>query len=245
MGAGGAMNEIWYYAEGDETRGPIAFDQLIRILSQLPTPKGVLVWREGFKDWTAAENVREIIEKLIRPPPLRPRSPAAAPAETAVDDTIARYKSQDTPANAEPAGIGGWLGLLAFGLVAGTLKSVVKAGQLWSSADMSTAFRKFPAFANGALMLDLGYLLLFILAIGLFFNKSRKFPPLFIFALITSIVIPLLVVVWAILTLPSSFEIAQLFGHEEIAQIVVGLIGAALWIPYILKSKRVANTFVN
>jgi GYF domain 2 len=68
------MSEFWYYAEGNETRGPITFDQLIKILSRLPTPKGVLVWREGLADWTAAENLREIAEKLIRPPPL-PRLP--------------------------------------------------------------------------------------------------------------------------------------------------------------------------
>lgn len=74
------MNKFWYYAEGDETRGPITFDQLVSILSQLPTPRGVLVWREGFNDWTAAENVREIVERLIRPPPLKPRPSVAASA---------------------------------------------------------------------------------------------------------------------------------------------------------------------
>jgi hypothetical protein len=74
------MTDFWYYAEGDETRGPIPFDQLIKLLSQLPTPKGVLVWREGFAKWTAAENVREIAEKLIRPPPL-PKSSGTPRAE--------------------------------------------------------------------------------------------------------------------------------------------------------------------
>ena len=73
------MNGFWYYAEGRETRGPITFDQLIALLSQLPTPRGVLVWRDGFTDWTEAENVREIAEKLIRPPPLRRRSSAIPP----------------------------------------------------------------------------------------------------------------------------------------------------------------------
>jgi hypothetical protein len=92
------MSEFWYYAEGDETRGPIAFDQLIKILSQQPTSRGVLVWREGFADWTAAGNVCEIVEKLIRPPPLRPRSSETASAAgqldnpaDGVDDTVARY----------------------------------------------------------------------------------------------------------------------------------------------------------
>src|ERR1700675_1452300 len=94
------MSEFWYYAEGDETRGPIAFDQLIKLLSQLRTPGGVLVWREGFNDWQATENVREIVEKLIRPPPLRPRSSFTTPAitetitEAAVEDTVAPYQQQ-------------------------------------------------------------------------------------------------------------------------------------------------------
>jgi hypothetical protein len=39
----------------------------------------VPVWREGFTDWTTAENVREIVEKLIRPPPLVRRSSAIPP----------------------------------------------------------------------------------------------------------------------------------------------------------------------
>jgi GYF domain 2 len=76
---GEAMSGFWYYAEGDETRGPVSFDQLVELLSQLPTHRGVPVWREGFTDWTPAENVREIVEKLIRPPPLGRRSSAIPP----------------------------------------------------------------------------------------------------------------------------------------------------------------------
>lgn len=63
-------NEFWYYTEGNETRGPIGLEELIKHLSQLPTVGGILVWREDLADRTAAENVREIVEKLVRPPPL-------------------------------------------------------------------------------------------------------------------------------------------------------------------------------
>ena len=265
MFAGGSCGSFWYYAEGDETRGPIAFDQLIKLLSQLPTPRGVLVWREGLTGWTAAENVREIVEKLIRPPPLRPASSAVAP--TVTDDTVTRYQQQfkkDTPVDDETVaryqqqfqkskseltlqpeltGLGGWLGLLGFGLVAGMLKALVKTRQSWSLVD-ANAFRQFPAFAYGGLILDLAWLLLFVCTIAMFFSRSRKFPPLFIGLLITSILMPFIIVIWARLFLRGGFEIAQLFGQEEVAQMIVGFIGAALWIPYILKSKRVANTFV-
>ena len=89
------MSEFWYYAEGNETRGPITFDQLIKFLSQLPSHRGILVWREGFTDWTEAENVREIVEKLIRPPPLG-RRPSAIPPPVpeCSGDFVERYQEQ-------------------------------------------------------------------------------------------------------------------------------------------------------
>jgi hypothetical protein len=91
------MSEFWYYAEGNETRGPITFETLIKLLSQLPTPRGVLVWREGFDDWTAAENISEIVEKLIRPPPL-PRPSMIARSEErfpAVTETTPKDMAAD------------------------------------------------------------------------------------------------------------------------------------------------------
>jgi hypothetical protein len=87
------MSEFWYYAEGDETRGPIAFDQLIELLSQLPTPRGVLVWRKGFAEWTAAENVREIAENLSWPPPLPKSSPL--PSQKPVSNLSPEYQAMN------------------------------------------------------------------------------------------------------------------------------------------------------
>jgi hypothetical protein len=73
------MSEVWYYVEGNETRGPITVNQLVQFLSQLPTHRGVLVWREGFTDWIEAGNVREIVEKLVRSPPVRRRASVVPP----------------------------------------------------------------------------------------------------------------------------------------------------------------------
>jgi hypothetical protein len=253
------MSDFWYYAEGNETRGPITFDQLVKILLLLPTARGTLVWREGFDDWRAAENVREIVEKLIRPPPLRPRSSVLSeerfPAVTKTTlnegtadqgglDTVARYQQQFRKVKPELIGLGGWLALLGFGLVSGMLKSLVKTMQSWSSVD-AVVFQTLPTFAYGGLILEGVWLLLFMSAIILFFKKSRKFPPNFILLLITSIVMPFIIFLWVRLTLPNRFEITQLFGPEEIGQMIAGLISAILWIPYILKSKRVVNTFIN
>lgn len=76
-----------------------------KLLSQLPTPRGVLVWREGFDDWKAAENVREIVEKLIRPPPLPQRSsvpiPNAAPSLAVSVGEVSADKTKPPPLEGE------------------------------------------------------------------------------------------------------------------------------------------------
>jgi hypothetical protein len=91
------MSEFWYYTEGQETRGPITFDQLINHLSPMPSPRAVLVWREGLDQWTAAGNVREIAAELIRPPPLpdstmNARNDGGLPVVTAMAQTDASRK---------------------------------------------------------------------------------------------------------------------------------------------------------
>jgi hypothetical protein len=47
----------------------------------MPDPRKVLVWRNGFEEWEAADTVRELAEQLFRPPPLKPNAPAIHPAE--------------------------------------------------------------------------------------------------------------------------------------------------------------------
>jgi uncharacterized RDD family membrane protein YckC len=64
------MERIWFYAEGNETIGPLPLNELISILSRLPDAKSVLVWRDGFAAWQTAGSVRELAQYIIKPPPL-------------------------------------------------------------------------------------------------------------------------------------------------------------------------------
>ena len=98
---GTPMSEFWYYAEAGETYGPITFEQLIEILTRLPSPRDVPVWRDGFDDWMAAENVREIVARLIRPPPL---STVRRPPQTksSLVNTVASHNGETTPEVADP-----------------------------------------------------------------------------------------------------------------------------------------------
>ena len=80
------MSDGWYYLEDGKIFGPIPLENLEVILSIVPNPHHLLVWKAGFSDWTIAGAVLgALIPPLpetrgkqaseIRPPPLRPPPP--------------------------------------------------------------------------------------------------------------------------------------------------------------------------
>jgi hypothetical protein len=58
--------ERWFYAQGNQRRGPVLFNQLVESVLGQPEPRTALVWRKGFADWTRAEDVPEV-ERRIAP----------------------------------------------------------------------------------------------------------------------------------------------------------------------------------
>ena len=81
------MDGPWFYGDAGQALGPVSLDELLGRLFAMPSPHGVLVWREGQGDWKEAGSVPEIGSRL--PPPLsgvagaipaRPRPSAAAMA---------------------------------------------------------------------------------------------------------------------------------------------------------------------
>jgi hypothetical protein len=73
------MTELWYYAEGEETRGPLSIAELVPVLARIADPRRMMIWRHGFDDWKAVENVREIAQQVFRPPPLKRASSPPPP----------------------------------------------------------------------------------------------------------------------------------------------------------------------
>jgi GYF domain 2 len=76
-----SMNNVWYYAQGDKSIGPLTLSELKAILSCVSEAKNVLVWRDSFSSWIRAENVPELAACLIKPPPLS-ASPPRLPEQT-------------------------------------------------------------------------------------------------------------------------------------------------------------------
>jgi GYF domain 2 len=64
------MSELWYFAEGGETIGPIDLDALAQALKKKARPGDVLIWQEGYKDWVEAEAIPALDRFLVRPPPV-------------------------------------------------------------------------------------------------------------------------------------------------------------------------------
>lgn len=71
------MDILWYYLEGEERRGPMSFEELVRALVVIQDARGVYVWNEGMTDWVEAGTVPEISQRL--PPPRSAASPPSLP----------------------------------------------------------------------------------------------------------------------------------------------------------------------
>ena len=241
------MTELWYYAEGKETRGPISIAELVPALARTADPRRVMIWRDGFDHWKPVEDVHEVAAQLSRPPPLSHALPPvpAAPAvrEPTVDATDASHFRDVKP---ELSGIGGWLGLLALGQMLGILRLVVSLGQYYATID-DEIWNKFPAMVWGEVALNVGMIALCVYSTVLLFRHSRHFPRVFIWQMIAVICLPLLDLFWvaSMIALTMNEPVSKYLTLEakEGAQMMAGVIGAAIWRSYILKSRRVRNTF--
>lgn len=73
------QNQDWYYAEGDETKGPVNFAELKEKLAGKKIARDALVWTEGMDDWAPA-NSRAEFQFTAPPPKGFPKAAATTPA---------------------------------------------------------------------------------------------------------------------------------------------------------------------
>lgn len=70
--------QLWYYLEAGAEQGPVSAEELTALLRGR-LPRGTLVWRDGFADWTRAEDVPELGVRPSPPPP--PPAPPPIPRQ--------------------------------------------------------------------------------------------------------------------------------------------------------------------
>jgi len=236
------MTDFWYYDGGGQARGPVSHAELILLLARIADPRRVMIWRDGFEHWKAVEDVHEVAQQLFPPPPLVSAPPPTVREPVVDAGDAAEFKN----VKPELTGIGGWLGLVAFGQVVGILRLLVSLGQYYPTID-DELWKRFPVALWGEAALNAAMVGLVVSTTVLLFRHSRHFPSFFISQTIFVIVMPLVDLVWLalIFALATNKPISEFLTLEakEGAQMFVAVIGAAIWIPYVLRSRRVANTF--
>jgi hypothetical protein len=86
------METLWFYAEGEQRRGPVTLDEVVRALLAVPDPHRVVVWHEGMAGWQEAGSIPEIRGRL--PPPVvgyQPNPGAGSPELFTRAAAIARF----------------------------------------------------------------------------------------------------------------------------------------------------------
>jgi len=146
--------------------------------------------------------------------------------------------SKPAIANATPRGIRGWLLIPAIGLVLGP---IVFLGQTVAGFYFIQVF--WPELLGDArfwlsTMIGVAMMLVGVVLAVLFFQKRR----IAVLALIwfTAAQVPLNIINACLI----GFMFGE-WGFGTIKGVVHSCVGASIWIPYFLKSKRVHNTFIN
>jgi hypothetical protein len=157
----------------------------------------------------------------------------------------------DTTKTAGPQGIGGWLILPLIGLFVFPVRVVISLisdywplfqGGVWGNLTTPGSEVYHPLCAPVIaveIAFNAGFLLLDLALLYLLFTKSYRFPKAFIaFALLNlAFIVGDAAVAWQI---PA---VAARGLEAPGAEVARALVLAAVWVPYMLVSKRVRNTF--
>ena len=151
-----------------------------------------------------------------------------------------------------PSGLGGWLILPAIGLVIMPFRVGAILLQIfvpiftdgtWEILTTPGSDQYHPLWA-GLIIFEflgnLGFIIAGIALVSLFFSKSRLFPKTYIAFLLINLCF-ILIDAWL-----GSFVITDepMFDPDTTKELVRSLVAVVIWVPYMMFSKRVRNTFV-
>jgi Protein of unknown function (DUF2569)/GYF domain 2 len=220
---GNELSEQWYYAEEEKPVGPFSLADLIDALKRLANGERILVWSASLGSWKKAEDVPEIVAHIKKPPPV-PKP---------------------------VVGLGGWLGLLGLGLILNPIRFFVQSLAYYLGKETLSAWQQFPAAMVSELVIDTLLFFLMFRALVLFASKSKRFPRFYIRLWIATICLTFVKLVddALIISIYSGKPMGELIGlglndEKQMAALIAVAFWGLIWTVYLLKSKRVANTFV-
>jgi hypothetical protein len=147
------------------------------------------------------------------------------------------------------AGIGGWLILPMIGMFITPLVG------LWDLQNVTSTFAVAQELADlrGALVVGeivgnfLLQIVMPIVLLILFFRSSARFPRLYVTWMLVNVVYVVVDLILAYFAFRLVWEsgAAEFWDAENVRNIARSFVVAAIWVPYMRKSVRVKNTFVN
>ena len=154
-----------------------------------------------------------------------------------------------TPAITGPKGIGGWLILPMLGMFATLgvqLVGLTDAGQGFGNLNALNGLQSQMVVLEFCFNLVL-FLAAPIALLVLFFNKDRKFPRYYIIWQIVGSAFVVLDLMLGYALFAQAYEASgtPFFDTTTLRSLLGSVIGVCVWVPYMMNSVRVKNTFVN
>lgn len=149
-------------------------------------------------------------------------------------------------------GLKGWLILVGLGIVIQPVRLLIVFLPMYSNVftngnwEMLTtagnpAYHPFWAtFISIELIVNIGIFIAMIYLAYLFFTKKEKFPRFFIGLAVFSLVFILLDALGAKIVMPND----PIFDVDTVKELTRSLLQVIIWVPYMLRSKRVKATFI-
>jgi Protein of unknown function (DUF2569) len=150
-------------------------------------------------------------------------------------------------------GIGGWLILITIGIIVTPIRiiifltetySEVLSTEVWDVLTTQGGEAYSPLWAPilvGEFLINSGIALAWLYMAYLFFSKKIAFPKWYISLAVFSLAFIIADAFAVKLAAPS----AQVFNGDTVNELMRGFFMVLIWVPYMLKSKRVKATFVN
>jgi hypothetical protein len=159
------------------------------------------------------------------------------------------YKAPQTDIG--PQGLGGWLILVALGLIVSPIRIAaieftilgIFLDGTWSVLSDSSSEFYSPILAviiPIEFVLNMAFIFGFLFLIYLFFTKSSIFPNWYMTIYAANLLVIILDMVAVKIALPDE----PMMDPETTSELMRSIGACVVWIPYMLKSKRVAATFV-
>ena len=152
----------------------------------------------------------------------------------------------------KPSGLSGWLILVAIGLIFSPLRLGAFVFQTfvplfqdgtWETLTTPGSEQYHVLWAPLLIFEILGnlaFIVAYAILAFLFFRKSRFFPKTYIAIALLNLCFIVLDTWFASFVLPDE----QMLNPDTTKEIVRSLVSVAIWVPYMMVSKRVRNTFV-